>query len=241
MVDLLPSLVYLSQLPNSERLTFETALFLCERSFPDGWEEDWDPNCEDHQKPYEPLDDALVLAIMRLLKKDGFPDAFDQAALIVDKIEAAEGEGYERACVRSLQLLMEISHKRSSSMITQRALRSSPLPPEVVKMIEDALLEIHAPGLSQTSFVEAWETPRPCFPDQCPQTEPEDFSRCCDAKTCTSSTSTRWLPQERRWSFVHHGFSDNTRTRWSVGCARQDCKGHHDEDFGEYAKRSRKG
>ena len=113
-------------------------------------------------RPPAVLDDALATVILNLLAKRGFiPDAFSIANDIAPKKRRHLKQKHTvgRYCTRSLALLQEVATTQTVRAVTAKALESSPLPPELVKMVGDSILEQRS--IPVRDLVGKWNVPRP--------------------------------------------------------------------------------
>ena len=121
---------------------------------------------------------------------------------------------------RSIQFLRELCMQSSARLKAEKALRDR-LPPEIIRMVGDVLIEMH--GIPLRNFVEAWRQPRPRFNRNC----------LCENLTCSASTVARWMRSEHRWIVFHKQMNADAGLYGGGREARcqEDCKGHHDENF----------
>ena len=190
---------------------------------------------------YWALDDGLVEAAVRLLRVQPIDDALDIASELQEEQDLRHDREVPEFAERSIQFLSEISRRQTARMLACKVLASSPLPPELVMMVGNAISG--SPSLTDGAFLERWSVPRPAF-DRC--TRPRATERMakdfgCGRLTCPSMTWAVWLADEHRWLTLH-GKSKVARFTLTVPgtpadeddrvveCRHASCPGHHDAD-----------
>lgn len=131
----------LSPVRNHEQSAFEIAYLLCLTSCPAWLDKEHDIRKHDPAL-YDKLDCMLLLAAFFLNNKTGLPEAFEYAELITADRQYRKKRGLENYCPRSLKFLQEIAIGNTLHLVVQRVLQSSPLFPELIEMVADALFDL---------------------------------------------------------------------------------------------------
>ena len=237
MAETVPSLELLATLPQSEMKTFKLAWLICEERVAPDLDRKGAGGSGDSQGRYKKLDNAFALAIANLYRMDALSRPEVLAEQIIAERRRRAQYGLGGFCTRSLQLLKEIWIRRAAYVVVEKALQESPLPPEVIKMIGDFLIQQHGIPSAHDEFLRVWTVARPTWerPYERPSTGPGPRSvwrRGCGKTTCPTKTTVKWIPLAHQWRYVHH------RSSVGEGCGqayfpRAACPFHHDEDLQE--------
>ena len=222
----------LTKLPGGAPAAFDLAFKACVNSASS--EEGFDPVeglpalsgflIEENLCDWYELDDAFVSAILRLLldSQDPEPNYTRAADDLAKNIYFRSQVGPGHYPLRSLRFLQEMSTRQVMRIIATKTLKSSPLPGEIISMVEDQLLAQR--GLLSQPCRHAWAASRPALTNpMCPTNE-------CAAPTCANRSLTRWSKLECRWLTVHMEYYDEGK---EAICIIDSCCGHHDDQLSD--------
>lgn len=135
MAEFLPTVEQLAALPKSEALVFEALNMLWE-----GTDCDFDmkggSGYGETDEPYRRLDDATVIAILRLRKLGEIPDISKKIRNMEHMQKFRADYGLDGVYERSCQLMKEIARTPGLLMVVRKALVPSRMPPEAVALVE---------------------------------------------------------------------------------------------------------